>query len=508
MTSNSIVSTPNDIHVHWQPKQKALWKIVDETPTPVIGFGGSRGGAKSHAARMIQVNRRLRYAGTNGLLFRKTYDDLYENHILPLFAQYPFMRRWYNKSEKILYLPNGSWLRFGYAENHDDIYTFFGKAYDDIAIDEATDLEQDQIEFLRTCNRRTIESALTPKFLLTMNPGRIGHVYIKRIFIDKSYEGNERPTDYAFLQAYGWDNVEWSRKALELEGKTAKNYYTWSDDKRFQYFITHSDYGKNLDALPESERKAHLLGDWDVFAGQFFSMWRRELHRIDSSLSPVAGWKVVGGLDYGQRTVLEVAFRDYDGKVVYFAECYSEHLDPTSRALAMAEMLEEKKLYRLDMVYDTNMDINLKEYSGLDKAPAEIFKAVFKQKMGDNAPRMRVVSKKSTDNRGYRAVCNEAFKDYLQWTRKKDGELDRRPRAYVTRDCPRLIATLPTLIHDKDSHDGLDFDQKVGIDDPYDAAKTVLMELYTPVPKKGQETWAEAMQKKAKQKSGWKPGMG
>jgi phage terminase large subunit len=417
------------------------------------------------------------------------------------------MRPWYNKQEKILYLPNGSWVRFGYAEHHDDIYDFFGKAYDDIAIDEATDLEEDQIVFLKTCNRRTIDSPLTPKFLLTMNPGRIGHVFIKRIFIDKAYIENEIPTDYAFLQAYGWDNVEWCRKALVAEGKTAKEYYTWSDDKRFEYFITKSKYGQDLNALPESDRKAHLLGDWDVFAGQFFSMWRRELHVI-APVTPAGGWKVASALDYGQRTVLEVAFRDYDGRIVYFGECYTEHQDPTSRALAIVELLEKKKLYRLPMVYDTNMDINLKEYTGFDKTPAQIFQDVFKQQMGENRPRMTVVSKKSTDNRGYRAVCNEAFKEYLSWKRKADGSLERRPMLYVTTECPRLIATLPSLIHDKDSHEGLDFDEKVGVDDPYDAAKMLLLELQTPAAPRGQSTWAEALQKRAKSTSGWKPGEG
>jgi hypothetical protein len=66
-----------------------------------------------------------------------------------------------------------------------------------------------------TCNRDTSGTGIVPKMLMTMNPGRIGHAYMKRVFVDRRYDNNERPEDFTFLQAFGWDNVEWSRGALK-----------------------------------------------------------------------------------------------------------------------------------------------------------------------------------------------------------------------------------------------------------------------------------------------------
>lgn len=491
------------ISIPWQPKQKALWDLYDGGPHTWVGYGGSRGGAKSHAARMVQLARRLKYENTNGLIFRKTYGDLNENHIIPLFRQFPFLRQYYNKGEHILTLPwSNSFIVFGYAENHDDIYDFFGQGYADICIDEATDLEQDQIEFLNTCNRCTDNDEILAKMLLTMNPGRIGHSFIKRIFITKEYEDEEDAKDYVFLQAYGWDNVRWCRKALKEDGLTSVDYYSWSEKKRFEYFITRSDYGRKLNKLNESEKKAHLFGDWDVFAGQFFSMWRRDTHIIRTRVDPAQRFTVAGTIDYGQRSVLEMAFRDYEGNVVFFAECYTEHQTPGERFNAMADMLIERKLYKIDIQYDTNMDINLKEYSGLDKTPAAIAKDVFQTRMKDKAPNLTVVSKASTDKRGYRVACNEAWKEFLRINPKT-----KEPKLKITIDCPWLIKTMPELVHDPDSVDGLDFDQDVGIDDPFDAGKMTLMKLWTPTKPKAAPGWAEQLLQSTK-KAKWLPGQG
>src|SRR6202022_4611653 len=78
----------------------------------------------------------------------------------------------------------------------------------------------------------------------------------------------------------GHDNVQWSRQALEEDGLTAKDYYAWPEKKRFEFFISRTQYGKRLDALPKGLRDAHLLGRWDVFAGQFFQNFDRARHVI------------------------------------------------------------------------------------------------------------------------------------------------------------------------------------------------------------------------------------
>jgi hypothetical protein len=82
----------------------------------------------------------------------------------------------------------------------------------------------------------------------TCNPGGVGHAWVKRLFIDRRYRGSERSEDYVFIPARVTDNPVLMR------------------DK--SYVIT-------LENLPEPLRRAHLDGDWDVLAGQYFSEFSR-----------------------------------------------------------------------------------------------------------------------------------------------------------------------------------------------------------------------------------------
>jgi phage terminase large subunit len=464
-----------------QPKQRQLFDEYESSPATIFGYGGSRGGSKSNGARSLMLIRRLKYNNTNGFIIRKTLDDLRDNHINPMLnVEHPALRPFYNKQEKILNLPNGSWVRFISADNYDDIWDLIGKEAADIMVDQAEQFSQEQLEFLTTCNRCATNLDIVPKMLWTFNPGDIGHAYLKRVFLEGDFTENEDPTAFQFLRAFGWDNVKWARRALADEKTTVAEYYSWSDQKRFQYFIEKSDYGAKLNRLPDSQRRAQLLGDFDVFEGQFLSMWRKELHVKPRLSKPPDSWPVVGVIDYGERTVLEIGCRDYEGNIITFAEAYSESATPSDRFAAMAEMLLERGLHNIDIQYDTNMDINLKNYTGYDKTPAAIARDTFSDLMKDKAPHLRVVSKATTDKRGYRVVCNEAIKEMLSWKKDAAGNVEKAPKLVVTEDCRELIKTVPLLLTDPSSPDGLDFIEKKAIDDPYDAWKMMVMALYRP----------------------------
>ena len=45
--------------------------------------------------------------------------------------------------------------------------------------------------------------------------------------------------------------------------------------------IDKDSYGTRLGSLPENLRRAYMDGDWDIFAGQFFTEFRRERHVIE-----------------------------------------------------------------------------------------------------------------------------------------------------------------------------------------------------------------------------------
>lgn len=265
-----------------QPKQTQLFNLVRNHPATWVGYGGSRGGAKSHAARAVMLMMLMEHAGSRGCILRRTYDLVRENHIEPLLDQYPFMREWYRVGDKELLLPNRSVLAFRYAETKGDVDSMIGKQYRWFAVDQAEAFTERELNTMKSCARWP---GATSKLILTFNPGNIGHAFLKRIFYDKKYNANEHAEDYVFLQAFGWDNLEWARQPLHKDGFTDEQldsqtspYYAWSAEKRFQYFIERTQYGRELNALPQAMRIGWLLGRMDQFAGQYYDIFSPERH--------------------------------------------------------------------------------------------------------------------------------------------------------------------------------------------------------------------------------------
>jgi phage terminase large subunit len=482
----------------FQPVQAKLYDIYEFGTATKIGFGGSRGGTKSHTADILMLVRRFKYPKTNGLFVMQVYQDMIDIHITPLFEFYPDLEKGFNKQGMILKLPNGSYIRFLSGDNLAQFRKRKGRGFADIVVDQSELFTQDEIEFLFTINRSTNPN-ITPKTMLCFNPGNTGHSYHKRVFYDKIYENNEKAEEFDYLQTYGWDNAYWCLKQLARDGFTIEDYHKWDSDKRFNYFIK-SDYGKILDALQENQRKAELMGDMNIFEGMFFSDFRYE-HHIIKNYKYQPQWSPIGGLDYGNVTCLEILQRDNEGRVVVFGECYLPNLgNPGERANAIADYLIEKELYKLDIIHDTDMEISQLSNVGFDKTPIEIFRGVFKQRMGDNAPKMRCVSKKSLDrNKPYRSVVNEAVKEYLH-VKKVSGKAD----LYFSSEVKYLIKCMTELIYDPMDKNGMDFDQSQTPkkDHPYDGFKYGFMALYIPKDKPKDKTpqWLLDLQKEKEKK--------
>ena len=62
------------LKIHLQPKQKQFYDSIEEYPVTL--FGGAKGGGKSAGLRRILLQRRFKYNGSTGVIFRKTYPEL------------------------------------------------------------------------------------------------------------------------------------------------------------------------------------------------------------------------------------------------------------------------------------------------------------------------------------------------------------------------------------------------------------------------------------------------
>ena len=234
-----------------------------------IGYGGARGGGKTWSVRVKAMLLASRYAGINILIIRRTYPELLQNHILPLQSELNGIARW-NDNQKRFIFPNGSNIWFGYCSAERDVLRYQGQEYDIVFIDEATQLTEYQFQTFKGCLRGV--SGFPKRMYLTCNPGGVGHAWVKRLFIDRLYHGDERADDYEFIQAKVTDNPVLMERDPE--------------------------YIRMLESLPYELREAWLNGSWDVFAGQYFSEWDRDVHVVEP-FEPPAWWRRYVTMDYG-----------------------------------------------------------------------------------------------------------------------------------------------------------------------------------------------------------------
>ena len=258
-------------------------------------YGGARGGGKSWAMRRKFILLALRYPGLNLLLLRRTLPELRENHLIPMQRElYGFAV--YNSAERVFRFPNGSRIKLGYCDTMQDVYQYQGQEYAVIGLEEATHFTEEQMRFLTTCNRTTRKD-FSPRMYYTCNPGNVGHAWVKRLFIDRLYAENENPDDYIFIPARIYDN----KVLLDAD----------------------PNYIRQLEALPEELRRAHLDGDWDVHAGQYFREFSRDRHVIEPFEIP-SWWRRFRSMDWGYNDPCCVLWHAVDGenRVYTYRELY------------------------------------------------------------------------------------------------------------------------------------------------------------------------------------------
>ena len=273
-------------------------------------YGGARGGGKSWAMRRKFILLALRYPGLNLLLLRRTLPELRENHLIPMQRElYGFAV--YNSAERVFRFPNGSRIKLGYCDTMQDVYQYQGQEYAVIGLEEATHFTEEQMRFLTTCNRTTRKD-FSPRMYYTCNPGNVGHAWVKRLFIDRLYAENENPNDYLFIPARIYDN----KVLLDAD----------------------PNYIRQLEALPEELRRAHLDGNWDVHAGQYFREFSRDRHVIEPFEIP-SWWRRFRSMDWGYNDPCCVLWHAVDGenRVYTYRELYVRE----TRAGEVASMVLE-----------------------------------------------------------------------------------------------------------------------------------------------------------------------
>lgn len=431
------------VEIALQKKQSEFDYSVEKHK--VTFYGGAKGGGKSHALRSIILKRRIQYPQTIGAIFRRTYQDLEANHIRPLFKEHPALERYFNRQSKVLSLPNGSEIWFCYCDHENDLGRYQGREFYDMGIDEIGQWEEGWFQTLRGSNRCSLPG-YKPKILLTGNPGGIGHKWLKRIFIDRDFNEREKPEDYNFVKATVHDNA-----AL---------------------MDNDPEYLNNLMAEPnEALRKAFLDGDWDIFAGQYFSMWRKEIHVVKPF--PIPDWWVrFGGYDHGfNHPYAFCTFAvDNDGNVYVYKESGGRGRTP-EKIIEEIKALDPFFVARKFPIY-AGHDLWVKGRDGSPEIVERFYNHLNMQKAHID-----------------RITGADMVRNHLAWERDSEGKLIKTPKLFVFENCKRLIESIPRMIHDPDRPEDVlkvnatDIDEWAG-DDSFEAFRYGLMSRWSPAEKK------------------------
>ena len=270
------------LFVALQPKQlQLLHAIQDRRPDAptVLGFGGSRGAAKSGGVRRIALALATEEPCISWII-RRVWDDLNKDHVKPLFVDYPELKPFWHAGDKELRLPNGSSIFFIHAGDTGRAKRKArGPQARYIFLDQAEEHAQEEMEQLAGSNRDPGVAPGVCKRVYTFNPGGIGTAYLRRIFHLRQFHDNENPNDFMFIQGFGWDNFEWFRG---LDTVSEWDFYhdpEWNETdgrpveetRRFKVFTEQTDFGRKLNALPHSQRIGELMGSFDKFAGQYYA---------------------------------------------------------------------------------------------------------------------------------------------------------------------------------------------------------------------------------------------
>lgn len=377
-----------------QPKQREFMGLKNR----YIGFGGARGGGKSWSLRVKAILLCARYEGIKVLLIRRTYDELYENHIEPLLVMLGNNVD-YNDGKKRILFPNGSVIKFGYLRNDRDILRYQGLQYDVVMIDEATQFQEEHFDIFKACLRGAND--FPKRMYLTCNPGGVGHAWVKRLFVDRAFTKDECPDDYAFVRSLVYDNKILMEKDPEYE--------------------------RNLHTLPEKYLRAWLYGDWDIFVGQYFTMWNRDVHIIDNFVPP-ADWARYVSMDYG-RDMFACYFvaMDGQGNAYVYKEIYKSELMASEAAELLKSYIQADENIRY---FYAPPDLwNKNNHSGRSTADVFALSGIKLHKVNNDR--------------------ELGWLDLAEWLRVvKDEQGEDTARLKVCRCCDNLIRTLPAVQFD------------------------------------------------------------
>lgn len=415
-------------------KSLSLREIVNPTPKQNMAFqatleylfflyGGAMGGGKSYFLRWWCIRECFRLfaqygvAGVRVGLFSKDYPTLRDRQISRMKFEVPeFIGKIANSQTDGFNLVLAKRWGGGTValRNLDDPSKYNSAEFAGIAVEELTENPEIIFHELRKRIRWPGIPIEDMHFVAAANPGGIGHAWVKKFWIDRDFppELKHLAHKFGYVKALAQDNPHLDPAYYEM-----------------------------LMSLPEEMRKAYAEGSWDIFAGQYFKEWRKDVHVVDPFEIPWH-WKVERVGDWGNEAPcahLWIA-TDPEGYSYVIAEVYGPGMRNEAQATAILAFEQGKNIRKIGVMDCPDDD------RGMNESVREQFR------------RLGVNSVAPTKGPGSRIAKWNLVRQALHFEKDEQGNITRLPKMRVFSTCVNGIRTIPAMVHDKLKPEDLDTD--------------------------------------------------
>ena len=431
ITDEELSSNPQSLQdeakdsIIFAPNEGPQTEFLAAGETDVL-YGGAAGGGKSYAM-LVDPLRYAHRAAHRALILRRSMPELREliDKSRELYPKaFPGCK--YREVEKMWNFPSGAKIEFGFLERDADVYRYQGQAYSWIGFDEITHLPTEFSWNYLASRLRTTDSEIVPYMRCTANPGGVGAHWVKKRYIDYS------PPNVSFEGA---------------DGLTRKFIPARLDDN--PYLAEDGRYEQMLKALPPTQRKQLLEGNWDVNEGAAFTEFSIDTHVISPFQIPVH-WERVKGIDYGyasESACIWAALDPSDGTLIIYRELYRKGLTGEDLGYRITEM-ELEDPFSVAGVLDTAA------WNRTGTTGPTVGETLVKQ-----GHKLRRADKN-------RIQGKIQIHEYLRL--QQSG----RPRLQIFNNCPNLIRELQSIPLDKANPEDVDTKAQ---DHAYDALRYLIM---------------------------------
>ncbi len=221
-------------------KQTLAWKYLEDKTTNEILYGGGAGSGKSLLGCVWHIDRRVRYAGSVGLIGRAKLKTLKETTLQTFWKACQILNYksgthfTYNQQDQVINWVNGSKTILKdlfYYPSDPDFTNLGGAEYTDAFIDEVNEVSSRAVGFVNSRIRyNLVKYGLVQKLFMTCNPS---DTWVKEKYVKKEGVNVVLKPHQKFIQAYLTDNPD--KSFVELYEKQLERLDSDYDKQRLLY---------------------------------------------------------------------------------------------------------------------------------------------------------------------------------------------------------------------------------------------------------------------------------